>query len=196
MPIRRTLTVRIHHPNLQLGGDGTVLFTSWLFQNVVPPVIPFHLGSLGFLTAFDFSDYKYHIAKALQEGILINLRMRFTCTVYRYKANDSCVRRVVARQDPRTGEIWTTDLGTKNAETVKNRETKWMRNEMRYEIKEDMKETTEQTKSLEKQIMCFTTVPTETFEVLNDVVVDRGPSPYMSMLELFADDQVETFGCT
>lgn len=34
----------------QLGGDGTVLYASWLFQHVVPPVIPFALGSLGFLT--------------------------------------------------------------------------------------------------------------------------------------------------
>ncbi|RUS19691.1 hypothetical protein BC937DRAFT_87086 [Endogone sp. FLAS-F59071] len=90
---------------------------------------------------------------------------------------------------PGTGEIWTADLDTKRAETLENieeTETEWMRSEMRYE---GMKETKEQAKSLEKQIMCFTTVPIETFEVLNDVVVDRGPSPYMSMLELFADDQ-------
>ena len=37
----------------------------------------------------------------------------------------------------------------------------------------------------DKQIMCFTTRPVETFEVLNDLVVDRGPSPYVSQLELF-----------
>ena len=36
---------------ISLGGDGTVLNTSWLFQNCpVPPVMPFYLGSLGFLT--------------------------------------------------------------------------------------------------------------------------------------------------
>jgi NAD kinase len=34
-----------------LGGDGTVLYAAWLFQtSQVPPVIPFHFGSLGFLT--------------------------------------------------------------------------------------------------------------------------------------------------
>jgi len=27
-----------------LGGDGTVLYTSWLFQREVPPVLPFFLG--------------------------------------------------------------------------------------------------------------------------------------------------------
>lgn len=37
----------------------------------------------------------------------------------------------------------------------------------------------------EKEIMCFTTRPVEQFEVLNDLVVDRGPSPFVSLLELF-----------
>jgi hypothetical protein len=32
--------------------------------------------------------------------------------------------------------------------------------------------------------MCFTTRPVESFEVLNDLVVDRGPSPYASLREL------------
>jgi len=36
--------------------------------------------------------------------------------------------------------------------------------------------------------MCFTTRPVEYFEVLNDLVIDRGPSPYVSMLELFGDE--------
>src|SRR5213078_4523492 len=43
---------------LTLGGDGTVLFTSWLFQRVVPPILSFSLGSLGFLTNFEFDKYK------------------------------------------------------------------------------------------------------------------------------------------
>lgn len=37
----------------------------------------------------------------------------------------------------------------------------------------------------DKEIMCFTTRPAESFEILNDLVVDRGPSPYVSQLELF-----------
>jgi NAD+ kinase len=40
----------------------------------------------------------------------------------------------------------------------------------------------------DKEIMCFTTRPAETFEVINDLVVDRGPSPYVSLLELFGDE--------
>lgn len=67
----------------QLGGDGTVLFTSWLFQKIVPPVLPFALGSLGFLTNFDFANYKPVMDTVLDQGMRVNLRMRFTCTVYR-----------------------------------------------------------------------------------------------------------------
>jgi len=68
---------------LTLGGDGTVLFTSWLFQRVVPPILSFSLGSLGFMTNFPFDMYKEHLDKVLTEGMRINMRMRFTCTVYR-----------------------------------------------------------------------------------------------------------------
>jgi NAD+ kinase len=39
--------------------------------------------------------------------------------------------------------------------------------------------------SKDKEIMCFTTKPVEMFEVLNDLVIDRGPSPYVSLVELF-----------
>lgn len=68
---------------LTLGGDGTVLFTSWLFQRVVPLILSFSLGSLGFMTNFPFDMYKEHLDKVLTEGMRVNMRMRFTCTVYR-----------------------------------------------------------------------------------------------------------------
>ncbi|KAI9819695.1 MAG: NAD(+) kinase [Thelocarpon impressellum] len=111
---------------LTLGGDGTVLFTSWLFQRIVPPILSFSLGSLGFLTNFEFNQYKSHLDRVMGDaGMRVNLRMRFTCTVYR---------------DAVDGEI---------------REG-------------------------------------EQFEVLNELVIDRGPSPYVSNLELFGDNELLT----
>ncbi|ROT40099.1 ATP-NAD kinase [Sodiomyces alkalinus F11] len=110
-----------------LGGDGTVLFTSWLFQRIVPPVLSFSLGSLGFLTGFEFEKFKDHLDRIMgDEGMRVNLRMRFTCTVYRHG-----------------------DLGQQAAEG-------------------------------------------EQFEVLNELVIDRGPSPYVSNLELYGDDELLT----
>ncbi|KAI0486440.1 ATP-NAD kinase [Xylaria cf. heliscus] len=110
-----------------LGGDGTVLFTSWLFQRIVPPVISFSLGSLGFLTTFEFEKYKQHLNRIMgDEGMRVNLRMRFTCTVYRHGESGG-------------------------------------------EMEEG-----------------------EQFEVLNELVIDRGPSPYVSNLELYGDNELLT----
>lgn len=116
---------------LTLGGDGTVLFTSWLFQRVVPPVLCFSLGSLGFLTNFEFADYKSQLNAVMGEvGMRVNLRMRFTCTVYR-------------KDRSKGAELGAVEEG-------------------------------------------------EQFEVLNELVIDRGPSPYVSNLELYADDELLT----
>ncbi|KAJ5683459.1 NAD(+) kinase [Penicillium macrosclerotiorum] len=116
---------------LTLGGDGTVLFTSWLFQRVVPPVLCFSLGSLGFLTNFEFSNYQSILNGVMGDvGMRVNLRMRFTCTVFR-------------KDRSKGAEAGAVEEG-------------------------------------------------EQFEVLNEVVIDRGPSPYVSNLELYADDELLT----
>jgi NAD+ kinase len=151
-----------------LGGDGTVLFTSWLFQRIVPPVLPFALGSLGFLTNFDFTNHQTVMDSVIDPESGSILRMRFTCTVYRaVKQEEGEKRKAIKRAD--TGEILMKGLGKAGWEAL---EGGWMQN-------------AEKLTGKEKQIMCFTTRPVESFEILNDLVVDRGPSPYVSLLELF-----------
>ncbi|EOD53048.1 putative nad+ kinase protein [Neofusicoccum parvum UCRNP2] len=119
---------------LTLGGDGTVLYTSWLFQRIVPPILSFSLGSLGFLTNFEFQSYKEQLSRVMGDaGMRVNLRMRFTCTVYR--ANPS--------HDPA------------DADSPAHLEA-------------------------------------EQYEVLNELVIDRGPSPYVSNLELYGDNELLT----
>jgi NAD+ kinase len=116
---------------LTLGGDGTVLFTSWLFQRVVPPVLSFSLGSLGFLTNFEFDKYKEHLDHIMGDtGMRVNLRMRFTCTVWRVDRSPNAAKGAVEEG--------------------------------------------------------------EQFEVLNELVIDRGPSAYVSNLELYGDDELLT----
>ena len=116
---------------LTLGGDGTVLFTSWLFQRVVPPVLSFSLGSLGFLTNFEFGQYKEHLDRVMGDaGMRVNLRMRFTCTVWRADRSPSATKGAVEEG--------------------------------------------------------------EQFEILNELVIDRGPSAYVSNLELYGDDELLT----
>ncbi|PWN25519.1 ATP-NAD kinase [Jaminaea rosea] len=171
-----------------LGGDGTVLFCSWLFQRIVPPVMPFALGSLGFLTNFDFSDYQSVMKSALEQGIRVNLRMRFTATVYRATLPSENTRRDRQRRraikSGRTGEIIMRNV----------REGGWERIErpggMACGPQEDEDSGGPSTAPPKKdrEVMCFSTRPVETFEVLNDLVVDRGPSPYVSLLEVFGDE--------
>lgn len=124
-----------------LGGDGTVLYSSWLFQRVVPPVLSFAMGSLGFLTKFDFNEYQKTLQQVFKDGITISLRLRFEGTVMR---------------------------------SQKHHETKEPRDVVDELIGEEAGDTR-------------THKPFRTFEILNDIVVDRGPNPTMSTIELFGD---------
>jgi NAD+ kinase len=148
-----------------------VLFASWLFQRIVPPILPFALGSLGFLTNFDFNDHKAVMDGALDSGIRVNLRMRFTCTVYRavnLQDRSKGGRKHRAVKKAETGEIMMRDVERGGWEAIESGIPDGFGGGPK-----------------DKEIMCFTTRPAETFEVINDLVVDRGPSPYVSQLELF-----------
>ncbi|KAL2429714.1 NAD(+) kinase [Exophiala dermatitidis] len=143
-----TVDLARKHPHtfdfvITLGGDGTVLYASWLFQRVVPPVLAFSLGSLGFLTKFDFGDYQHTLSQALKDGVTISLRLRFEGTVMR------CLRR---DDDAEVRDIVEELIGEETDDRNTHR-------------------------------------PDGTFEILNDIVVDRGPNPTMSTIELFGDEE-------
>lgn len=104
-----------------LGGDGTVLYALNLFQRVVPPVISFALGSLGFLTNFKFEHFRERMNTVIASGVKAYLRMRFTCRVH----------------------------------------------------------------TADGKLICEQ-------QVLNELVIDRGPSPYVTQLELYGDGSLLT----
>ena len=120
---------------IQLGGDGTVLYASWLFQNVAPPVLSFALGSLGFLTKFDFDDFRNTLHEAFHKGLSVSLRLRLEATVMRSQKQD--------------GSDDTPDLVQ----------------QLVGDAADDHR----------------THIPEQTRDILNDLVLDRGPNP--SMLE-------------
>lgn len=64
-----------------LGGDGTLLYASSLFQGSVPPVMAFHLGSLGFLTPFNFENFQTQVTQVIQGNAAIILRSRLKVKV-------------------------------------------------------------------------------------------------------------------
>lgn len=133
-------------------------------------MLPFALGSLGFLTNFDFADHQGVMESAIESGIRVNLRMRFTCTVYRAVAPEEGKGRKAVKKGE-TGEIMMKNIGKDGWEALESG------GQSTGAIPGSCPK--------DKEIMCFTTRPVETFEVINELVVDRGPSPYVSLLELF-----------
>lgn len=145
---------------LTLGGDGTVLYTSWLFQRIVPPILSFSLGSLGFLTNFAFPTYKPTLDRIMEgSGMRVNMRMRFTCTVYRSSRNSTS-----SRQRSRTPSVVST-----TASSLPSTSTPPSASTSNTDLTADA-----------------------SFEVLNELVLDRGPSPYVSNLELYGDTHLLT----
>ncbi|KAF9665642.1 hypothetical protein SADUNF_Sadunf16G0144200 [Salix dunnii] len=66
-----------------LGGDGTVLWAASMFKGPVPPIVPFSLGSLGFMTPFYSEQYQDCLDSILRGPISITLRHRLQCHVIR-----------------------------------------------------------------------------------------------------------------
>ncbi|KAG8159576.1 hypothetical protein KVR01_010213 [Diaporthe batatas] len=151
---------------ITLGGDGTVLYASWLFQRIVPPVLSFALGSLGFLTKFDFEDYQNTLSGAFKEGVTVSLRLRFEGTIMRSQKGK---RHPGLIADGTAGSS-TTSSEEDEESTLRDRD---LVEELIGEEKEDE----------------HTHKPDGTYEILNEIVVDRGPNPTMSYLEIFGDDE-------
>ncbi|XP_062558287.1 NAD kinase-like isoform X1 [Armigeres subalbatus] len=111
-----------------LGGDGTLLYASLLFQKSVPPVMAFHLGSLGFLTPFQFDNFQEQVTNVLEGHAALTLRSRLRCIIVRKDKTEQEISTFKSSQDPTTNIL-----------------------------------------------------------VLNEVVIDRGLSSYLSNIDLFLD---------
>ncbi|KAI1852418.1 hypothetical protein JX266_002596 [Neoarthrinium moseri] len=140
---------------ITLGGDGTVLYASWLFQRIVPPVLSFALGSLGFMTKFDFSEYEDILTKSFRDGVSVSLRLRFEGTIMRSQKKKRAITNGSDEDD---------DEAHRRRDLVE---------ELIGEEKDDE----------------HTHRPDGTYEILNEIVVDRGPNPTMSYSEIFGDDE-------
>lgn len=91
----------------------------------------FHLGSLGFLTPFQFHNFQDQVTNVLEGHAALTLRSRLRCTIVR-----------------------------KNSEDREESHVQNGRN---------------------------SALPSTNILVLNEVVIDRGPSPYLSNIDLFLD---------
>ncbi|XP_033961056.1 NAD kinase b [Pseudochaenichthys georgianus] len=135
-----------------LGGDGTLLYASSLFQGSVPPVMAFHLGSLGFLTPFKFESYKTEVAKVFEGNAAITLRSRLKVKVVK-------------------------DMLQRTGQQPSSRETQQQEHNGLLPHTHTNSEAGKVTLQL---------------QVLNEVVVDRGPSSYLSNVDLYLDGRLIT----
>ncbi|KAI8969669.1 ATP-NAD kinase-like domain-containing protein [Pilobolus umbonatus] len=182
----------LFHLIITLGGDGTILFTSTMFQANVPPIMPFHLGSLGFLAPFPFTSYREHLTR-LFDGELESKtnRMRLSCTIYKYRADPYCLLR--DKRGCQSDKIWRTKAPTNSDNTIseQDKKYKWEMMEtvwMQRVINRATKTMPEDVDILNNKVMCYSTYPTTNIHVLNELVIDRGPNSSISVLELFVDD--------
>ncbi|CAM5105713.1 unnamed protein product [Natator depressus] len=129
-----------------LGGDGTLLYASSLFQGSVPPVMAFHLGSLGFLTPFNFENFQSQVTQVIEGNAALVLRSRLKVKVVK-----------------------------------EHREKKTL---IQNGIEENGVISTSLEMEMGKQIMQY--------QVLNEVVVDRGPSSYLSNVDVFLNGHLIT----
>jgi NAD+ kinase len=71
---------------ITLGGDGTVLWTCGLFAaGAVPPLVPFAMGSLGFMTPFEIGRMEAVLGRVtgMDRGVPLMLRHRLRCRIIR-----------------------------------------------------------------------------------------------------------------
>jgi len=108
-----------------MGGDGTVLNAAWMFQRTVPPIMTFHFGTVGFLSLFNFANFRDRISTIVHGGTRVNIRMRLHCILVKKGQDENMVA------------------------------------------------------SFECNVM-------------NEVVVDRGPSPFMATIDLHGDGELLT----
>ena len=64
-----------------LGGDGTLLHASSIFQQSCPPILSFSMGSLGFLTPFDFKYHEIILNEVISGNVAVLLRTRLKCSI-------------------------------------------------------------------------------------------------------------------
>jgi NAD kinase len=168
-----------------LGGDGTIMHAAHVFSGPVPPILPVAGGSMGFLTPFAREE--------ILDAILIALGIQ-----------QQQQQPPLFRQDVATATIDDTEDGrmenndTVNGLTLSNRAINNM-------LVEDITRESYAEKpslafgrnsqiciSMRMRLDCriFGSDGTlrSRYNVLNEVVIDRGSSPYLASLECFCDD--------
>lgn len=160
-----------------LGGDGTLLYASSLFQQSVPPIMAFHMGSLGFLTPFEVGNFEEQITNVLEGNAALTLRSRLRCIVM--KKNSATAGNKEVSPTP-AGQPTASPTSSSSSESSVSESTADSANGSSVVAATSGASSSPSVK------------PATNLLVLNEVVIDRGPSPYLSNIDLYLDGKLIT----
>eukprot|EP00977_Amphora_coffeiformis_P028317 scaffold34925_cov150-Amphora_coffeaeformis.AAC.6 len=147
-----------------LGGDGQLMHAGMLFQGPIPPILSVAGGSLGFLTPFKCGE--------MVDAVRISLGMLSENKEHALNGSDNSARSDSEHVFPPNMPSYPYDPLPKNSVKFGSGARICLSIRMR----------------LCCQVMNREGVMRAKINVLNEVVIDRGSSPYLAALECFCDD--------
>jgi len=164
---------KLYTPDLvvTLGGDGLLMYASTLFPGPCPPILCVSGGSLGFLTPFSKGEMVHAIRDCL--GLVDS-------PTAEGDMNDDEALEKEASYSSSIPELASVG-GIKQLQSMSKRKTKFTvgaNNQICLSLR----------MRLECQVLNREGIIRARFNVLNEVVIDRGDSPYLAALECFCDD--------
>lgn len=135
----------------------------------------FHLGSLGFLTPFQFDNFQEQVTNVLEGNATLTLRSRLRCIIVQKGATTA-----TKTASPSIANLEGIAAEAASASAVHD-EYQPRPHHVNSSSNQHNHHQQQQEHSPDKP------TPAANILVLNEVVIDRGPSPYLSNIDLFLD---------
>lgn len=158
-----------------IGGDGLLMFASQLFPGAVPPILCVAGGSLGFLTPFA----KHEVVDAIKGSLGLNYKVAQA----EQSADDECDAHDAHHSEEPVSELGFNESSNFNTDQQQNQSEKsndqfGLGNQVNISMR----------MRLDCRVVNSEGIVRARFNVLNEVVIDRGSSPYLANLEAFCDE--------
>lgn len=156
-----------------LGGDGLLIHASMLFQGPIPPILSIAGGSLGFLTCFEIEE--------MVDAVKIALGMRT-------ESSDGSLRNAGSQEDEL--DVFPPNMPSYPYEPlmVQRPRQPWEGPQASATFGMDGIICMTVRMRLDCRVVNPEGLVRERYNVLNEVVIDRGSSSYLAALECFCDD--------
>ena len=163
-----------------LGGDGLLMYASSVFQGPIPPLLAISGGSLGFLTAFSESE----MTDAIKVALGMATPNGDSSVDYYDDAEDAPQNVEVSSLEEEKGalQVFPPNMPSYPYEPLVSDSTP----RFTFGVEDFICMTIRM--RLDCRIVSREGVVRARYNVLNEVVIDRGSSPYLAALECFCDD--------